>query len=102
MQRQLTKKIFSIFLTLGFNLALWYFTIFLYASYYTPGNPIRPSRIEIDIIGLIGFYVGISQAFYLVPILFLLAKWRRQALLEGVILGAVITILLNFVFLVTF
>jgi hypothetical protein len=102
MQNDTTKSLAVSFVTLEVNTVVSFSSIFFYASYYTPGNPIRPNRIDVDLIGLIGFYIGISQILYLAPTLYILVRVRKGKWAEGVVLGVVITASLNVVFLLTF
>lgn len=101
MRKELVKRIVGAFLTLGVNLLVFFITVFLYTSYYQPGNPIRSERIDIDIIGLIGFYIGLSQFIYLIPMILFLKRRNKLDLLRGAILGAFMTILLNVMILLT-
>ena len=103
MQEDLIKRLFAAFLVAGLNSTVSFFSISTYASYYTPGNPVRPHRIDVDIVGSIGFYIGLFQILYIGPMLFYLGRSRKRNLVGGVVLGAVITALLNvFVFFLAF
>jgi hypothetical protein len=85
----------STLLTVMVNLALAFTGIFIYAKYYTPGNPIVPDRTDIDIIGLLGTFFGASQILYLAPLAVVAFRLRKWNLLKGIILGSVVTVLLN-------
>lgn len=41
------------------------------------------------------FYIGLFQILYVIPLVFLLGWQQRRGLMKGVIIGAVITALLN-------
>jgi uncharacterized BrkB/YihY/UPF0761 family membrane protein len=102
MRNEVIEKLVSFFLTLGVNLIVFFTSILFHASYYAPGNPIRPHRMDVDLVGLIGFYIGITQILYLLPVLYLLNRSRKYRWIEGMILSIVLTAFLNIVFLLTF
>lgn len=101
MQESSVRGVVVALLTLGFNVVTACVCIFVYASYYTPGNPVRPKLIGIDIIGAIGMFIGIAQILYLAPILYFAAQSHKWNLVKGVVLGAVVTALLNLIILST-
>lgn len=93
------KIIFSAFLTVVFNLILSCIGIIIFAVYYAPGNPIRSSRMDVNLIGLLGASIGISQFLYIAPILVFAFRTGKLNLFKGVVGGSMITVLLNIVFL---
>jgi hypothetical protein len=93
------KIVLSAFLIMVFNLVVTCFGIGLFALYYTPGNPIRPNRIDIDIIGYLGLFIGVSQALYLTPLLIYASRSRKWNLVKGVASGGIMTAVLNIVLL---
>jgi hypothetical protein len=101
MQESSVRGVVVAFLTVGFNLVVVCACIFVYALYYTPGNPVRPKLIGIDIIGAIGMFIGIAQILYLAPVLYLATRSHQWNLVKGVVLGAVVTALLNLIVLST-
>jgi len=101
MQENSVRGVIVALLTLGFNVVVACAGILIYASYYTPGNPVRTTLIHIEIIGAIGFFIGIAQFLYLAPILYLAARSSKWNLVKGVVLGAFVTALLNLIVLRT-
>ena len=94
------KIVLSAFLAVLFNLAIASCGIALLALYYAPGNPVRPSRIDIDIVGYLGMFIGISQALYLTPLLIYAARSRKWNLVKGAVSGGMVTVLLNVILLI--
>ncbi|MBE9116246.1 hypothetical protein IQ249_10095 [Lusitaniella coriacea LEGE 07157] len=66
--------------------------------YYEPGNPVRPERLDIDILAIISVFLGVSQFLYVTPLLLWTAIMKRWRFLRSVFVGAGMTILLNFIF----
>ncbi|MEP0909676.1 hypothetical protein NDI45_01945 [Leptolyngbya sp. GB1-A1] len=93
------KIVFNAFLIVVFNLVVACFGIALFAWYYTPGNPIRPNRVDINLVGFTGIFIGVSQALYLTPLLIYAARSRKWDLVKGAALGGSVTALLNVVLL---
>jgi len=83
------------------NLIVFLGAIFTNASYYTPGNPTRPSSLFIDLLGILGAYIGVSQLIYLIPATILLVRLRRHNLLLGLSFGGILTVGMNCLFLLT-
>jgi hypothetical protein len=96
------KIVLGAFLTVVFNLVVACFGMGLFASYYTPGNPTRPNRIDIDIVGYLGTSMGISQALYLTPLLVCASRSRKWNLIKGIASGGLVTAVLNIVLLLIF
>ncbi|MBW4579922.1 MAG: hypothetical protein KME42_10155 [Tildeniella nuda ZEHNDER 1965/U140] len=101
MQESSVRRIIVALLTIGFNFVIACISISIYASYYTPGNPVRPKLIGIDLIGAIGMFIGITQILYLSPLLYFATRSRRWNLVKGIVLGALVTVLLNLMVLST-
>lgn len=103
MQAKDGRKIVLItFLIVVVNLVLACAGVAIYALYYSPGNPIPPSRIDIDVIGFLAAFIGISQALYLVPLLIHAGRSRKLNLVKGAASGGIITALLNVILLMIF
>ncbi|MFE1745667.1 hypothetical protein [Coleofasciculus sp. H7-2] len=49
----------------------------------------------VQILAISIFYIGLSQFLYVIPIIFWLIRQQRWGLMKGVIIGAVLTALLN-------
>lgn len=79
--------ILGIFLTLGMHIA----AIIICATLASllPGEAVA----NIFVYSLAG--IGIAQLFYVIPVIILLSRRRQWGLMKGVIIGAVITTLLN-------
>lgn len=99
MKKDAVRKILWGFLILGLNLLLAYTEIIIWGIFTTPGNPVRPIPPGINILGFMGFYIGLSQIIHMGPLLFFATQSRKQVLVEGLILGAVLTALLNVILL---
>ncbi|UBF24250.1 hypothetical protein K9N68_21360 [Kovacikia minuta CCNUW1] len=99
MKRDAVKRILLGFLILGLNLILAYSEIIIWSLDTNPGNPVYLNRLSIDLIGLMGFFLGLSQVFYVAPLLFFAIRSRKWILVEGVVLGAILTALLNVILL---
>jgi hypothetical protein len=95
------RIVLSAFLVVVFNLIITCFGIAHFASYYAPGNPIRPSRTNVNLIGFAAIFIGASQVLYLTPLLIYAARLRKWNLVRGAALGGIITALLNVAFLLT-
>lgn len=59
----------------------------------------RPNRIDIDIIGYLGIFIGVSQALYLTPLLIYASRLQKWNLVKGVASGGIVTAALNVVLL---
>lgn len=94
------KIVLSAFLIVAFNLVAGCIGASLFALYYASGNPIRPSRMDIDLIGFAGIFIGVSQALYLAPLVLYAVRSRKWNLVKGAALGGIITALLNVFFLI--
>lgn len=94
------KVVRNAFLTVLFNLGVACIGIICFADYYTPGNPIRPRRIDVDILGYSGMLIGVSQAVYLTPLFVHAIRSRQQNLAKGIALGAFISATLNAVLMI--
>ena len=81
-----------------FNLLVAGCGILIFASYYTPGNPPLPNRIDIDIVGYLATFIGLSQILYLAPLLIYAVRLQKWNLVKGTFLAGIITIVLNVVF----
>ncbi|MEM9542112.1 MAG: hypothetical protein AAGA60_21795 [Cyanobacteria bacterium P01_E01_bin.42] len=90
---------FSAIAVIFFNLICAGVGILVFATYYTPGNPVRSPRTDIDTIGFLSVFIGISQFLYLLPLEIYAARSRNRNLAIGVLIGSIITILLNILFL---
>lgn len=75
--------------------------IFTNASYYTPGNPTRPNSFFIDVLGILGAYIGVSQLIYLIPATIFLIRLRRRNWLLGLSFGGIATVVISCLFLLT-
>lgn len=88
--------VIGILLILGINLGLfvflWFFAIIL-ATGYPFNNVIRDYAFDLLSFAVKG--IGLVQFTYVTPILFWLKRQQKRGLIKGVIIGAVITILLN-------
>jgi hypothetical protein len=96
------KIVLGAFLTVTFNLIIACIGFITFALYYTSGNSIRPGRVDVNIIGFTGMFIGVFQSLYLFPIMFFAFRYRRWNLFKGVALGGAITALLNIIFWVFF
>jgi hypothetical protein len=92
-RNEIVQIILGLFLILGlhslailiiFGLGLLYGQIFGYRDYF---------YLNIWIIGGMGFFIW--QILYVIPICILLRRQQRLEMMKGVIVGAVITALLN-------
>lgn len=93
------KIVLGAFLIVVFNLVVACFGIALFAWYYAPGNPVRPSRPDVSLLGFAGIFIGISQALYLIPLLIYATRTRKWNLVKGAASGGIVTALLNVVLL---
>ncbi|MBD1846619.1 hypothetical protein H6F89_24995 [Cyanobacteria bacterium FACHB-63] len=50
----------------------------------------------IILLSLAGYFVGITQLIYLIPLIIFLWRERRFAVMKGVVIGAVLVALVNF------
>lgn len=50
----------------------------------------------ITILSLAGYFVGITQLIYLIPLIFFLWRERRFAVMKGIMIGGVLVALVNF------
>ena len=82
-----------------FNLTCSFVGIAVFATYYTPGNPRPPDRMDIDTIGFLGVFIGVSQLLYLIPFEICAVRSRKWNLAIGGVLGGIVTALLNVLFL---
>lgn len=92
---QAEKFWFAFGVTIGLNVAIEFFCFYQAASYYQPGNPVKPSRWGIDAMMLASVFMGIVQLIYVVPMALFAAMKQQWHFMKGVVLGAVITGLLN-------
>ncbi|MBD2084988.1 hypothetical protein NDI49_11155 [Trichocoleus sp. ST-U3] len=74
----------GIFLLLGINILVFVIVVFL--SVFTTATPI---------LGIPILCIGLFQFLYVIPISFSLRRQQRWGLMKGVIIGAVLTALLN-------
>ena len=90
-RNEITEIIGGIFLLLGIHTLVFGFFVFLSSilaslfSFYTV-TPIWGMSISL---------IGLSQFLYVIPIIFWLRRQQRWGLMKGVIIGAVLTVLLN-------
>lgn len=89
----------SAILVILFNLICAFVGIGVFATYYTPGNPIRPDRMDIDTIGFLGVFIGASQFLYLLPLEICALRSRQWHIAIGGPIGGIVTIVLNILFL---
>ena len=90
----------AIIWVLLFNLLVMIIGVSAFASYYTPGNPIRPQSLSVDIIGVTGIFIGISQLLYIIPLLFVAYRQKKFFCMKGVGIGALITAIFNALFII--
>ncbi|MBW4695288.1 MAG: hypothetical protein KME27_26355 [Lyngbya sp. HA4199-MV5] len=101
MQENTGRRFVAALLILGLNFVVACTSLLIYASYYSSGNPVRPKLIGIDVIGAIGMFIGITQSLYLAPLLYFATRSHKRNLVKGIVLGAVVTVLLNLMVLST-
>ncbi len=81
----------GIFLVLGIHILVWIILEFLS---FIIVNLLSIYSIA-QILAILIFSIGLSQLLYVVPIIFWLRRQQRWGLMKGVIIGAVLTALLN-------
>lgn len=59
------------------------------------GSLLSAINIDITFLGIALFGIGISQLMYVIPVIFWARSKQKWGLMKGVIIGAVITALLN-------
>jgi hypothetical protein len=92
-RNEISKIIFGILLVLGLHiLALIVLTLLVYTVNILGGATVFPINI-LWIYAVFG--IGISQLLYVIPLIIRLKQQQRWGLMKGVIIGAVITALLN-------
>lgn len=71
--------------------------ILAYISFWLIGLITNSMGIDItgSILNYLIFYIGITQLIYIIPLMILLIQQRNWGVLKGVIIGAVLTGLLN-------
>jgi hypothetical protein len=90
---EIGQIILGFFLLLGMHIAAIAAGSFLVAIVSTISSPLTNSLALILLYCLMG--IGLSQLLYVVPIAIILSRRRQWGLMKGVIIGAVITALLN-------
>jgi len=92
----------TIELIISINVLIAVIGIVPFILYYEPGNPNRWLCCRsplIDVLGIIGCTIGISQMIYLFPFLGYSALKKKWALLQDIAGGMLITLILNLLFL---
>ncbi|MEP0770716.1 hypothetical protein NDA06_15680 [Trichocoleus sp. ST-U1] len=90
-RNEITEMISGIFLVLGIHILVWIILEFLS---FIIVNLLSIYSIA-QILAILIFSIGLSQLLYVVPIIFWLRRQQRWGLMKGVIIGAVLTALLN-------
>ena len=83
----------GVFLVLGMHLLVWFFgaIILTLISYIS-----KDLSLEMGIVALYALLgIGIAQLFYVIPLVMWFQQRRQWGLMKGVIIGAVMTALLN-------
>ena len=92
-QQEFQKILSGLFFLLGIHLAI--LTILkIFAFFIGTFNTLLAANTI-----LIGFYIGVWQLFYAIPIILWLKRTKQWGRMKGVIIGTVVTILTNISFL---
>lgn len=93
-QKEINNIILGIFLLLGMHSAA-FVILKVFASITFKFNPTLATYIILPF-----FYLGILQLFYVIPAIVWLKRKKQLSRRKGVIIGAVITLLLNIGFVI--
>jgi hypothetical protein len=88
---RIVQFLLAIVVTLGTNALVWVVAFNLVG---VASNHRLPNPLEI-IFSVFFFGIGLGQFIYILPLIFYLALQRRFTWLQGVIVGTILTILLN-------
>jgi hypothetical protein len=93
MNRSWRDLIGGILLVLASHMGFWLLTFAVFSTIFRSGNVIG-NMIGSTLL-MANFILGITQLAYLIPIARYFGRRQRSAVVKGVAIGAVITILLN-------
>lgn len=85
------KVILGVFMTFGLHVVVWLLLVIV-VSYLT----YIPALSSLSFVWTLGIVsLGLSQLFYIIPLVLYLARRRKFSWMRGVIIGATMTALLN-------
>jgi hypothetical protein len=93
MNRSWRDLIGGILLVLASHMGFWLLTFAVFSTIFRSGNVIG-NMIGSTLL-IANFILGITQLAYLIPIARYFGRRQRSAVVKGIAIGAVITILLN-------
>lgn len=94
-KKEINNVILGSFLLLGMHSAA-FVILKVFASVIFKFNPTLATYIILPFLNL-----GVSQLFYVIPVVIWLKRKKQFNRMKGVIIGAVITLLLNIAFLIS-
>lgn len=88
--------VLGIFLLLGLHIAAVILgTIVMLIYIYLVGNTGKDNYLGLLLFWSFFGFLGIAQLIYVIPAIFILRRWRNFTIVKGVIIGTVVTALLN-------